>query len=257
MQNGTSAKAPPPPPSERRPARRRSSAEAMLKRLDRSPSPTIASPSIANQPPVAMLGTTTTVTKGKASRLSRGKAEKARSEAGDADGLDGFGTSLQAELGNERGRWQDMIVQGDPTPIKDGANQVSQAQSSSWGTSLELTGIREDGITAAGSIGFRRTRRSTRICPKTHYSAETSRSDVTIDIVPNAEQTVEKIYSCARNGRCIRKGSRYGRSDTTAYRRHAHDTSESRDERTSVKEAQQCGEQGHENERKPGPRRHQ
>lgn len=128
MQNGTAAKAPPPPPSERRPARRRSSAEAMLKRLDRSPSPTIASSSIANQPPAAMLGITTTATKSKASHLSRGKAEKARSEAGDADGLDGIGTSLQAELGNERGRWKDMIVQGDPTPVKDGVNQVSRTQ---------------------------------------------------------------------------------------------------------------------------------
>lgn len=62
---------------------------------------------------------------GKTSRMSRGKAERARSEPREADGLDGLGTSLQAELGNERGRWKDMIVQADPTPVKDGSNQVS------------------------------------------------------------------------------------------------------------------------------------
>jgi hypothetical protein len=122
VENGNASKPPPPPPSERRPARRRSSAEALLKRLDRSPSPTIGSSSIANQQSIAML---TSTGKSKASRLSSGKAKKTRSEPGDADGLDGFGTSLQAELGNERGRWKDMVVQGDPTPVKDGTNQVS------------------------------------------------------------------------------------------------------------------------------------
>lgn len=112
--NGT--KPPPPPPSERRPARRRSSAEAMLKRLDRSPSPTQG---------INTQASATAAGKSKA-RLSRGKADHARSEpGGEADGLDGLGTSLEVELGNERGRWKDMVVQGDPTPVKDGSNQVS------------------------------------------------------------------------------------------------------------------------------------
>lgn len=87
----------------------------MLKRLDRSPSPTQG------------INTHVPATAGKSkARLSKGKADRARSEpGGEAVGLDGLGTSLEVELGNERGRWKDMVVQGDPTPVKDGSNQVS------------------------------------------------------------------------------------------------------------------------------------
>lgn len=121
-------KPPPPPPSERRPARRRSSAEAMLKRLNPSPSP----------PPNALPTTrhltepyqspTAGIKSNQASRNAQGKKERkatGTARAADADGLDGGGTSLEAELGNERGRWKDMVVQGDPTPVKSNGNQVS------------------------------------------------------------------------------------------------------------------------------------
>ncbi|KAJ9108769.1 hypothetical protein QFC21_000089 [Naganishia friedmannii] len=123
---------PPPPPSERRPARRRSSAEAMLKRLQPSPS---------SLPPMNALPITRHVTEPyqsptagiRASQPSRNAEGKKGRKAGsgaagaaaaDADGLDGWGTSLEAELGNERGRWKDMIVQGDPTPVKSNGNQT-------------------------------------------------------------------------------------------------------------------------------------
>ncbi|KAJ9102950.1 hypothetical protein QFC19_004506 [Naganishia cerealis] len=116
-------KPPPPPPSERRPARRRSSAEAMLKRLNPSPSPTRALRTTRQltEPHLPPIG----LESSKAGR-STGvlKSSKTGSGSADADGLDGWGTSLQAELGNERGRWKDMIVQGDPTPVKSNGNQT-------------------------------------------------------------------------------------------------------------------------------------
>ncbi|KAI5454690.1 hypothetical protein NCC49_003580 [Naganishia albida] len=110
--NGT--KPPPPPPSERRPARRRSSAEALLKRLDGSPTEAIAQTTAA----AAAAG------KGKP-RVSKAKPDRARSEPG--EGLDGLGTSLEVELGRERGRWKDLVVQ-DPTPVKDGSTNQNEAE---------------------------------------------------------------------------------------------------------------------------------
>ena len=83
-----------------------------------------------------MLPSATAVSKSKVLRQSKGKVGKIQSEPGDADGLDGLGTSLQAELGNERGRWKDMLVQGDPTPVKNAVNQVSGARTPSERASL-------------------------------------------------------------------------------------------------------------------------
>ncbi|KAJ9125146.1 hypothetical protein QFC22_000100 [Naganishia vaughanmartiniae] len=124
-------KPPPPPPSERRPARRRSSAEAMLKRLNPSPSPPPPA-ATSNALPVARHVTepyqspTTGIRGSQASRNAEGKKGKTTASGigAAADGLDGWGTSLEAELGNERGRWKDMIVQGDPTPVKNNGNQT-------------------------------------------------------------------------------------------------------------------------------------
>lgn len=116
---------------------------------------------------------------------------------------------------------------------------------------------REERISTAGFIGFRGTGRSPRICAKAYHPSETGRSDIAINIVPDTEQAVAKIYCRARNSRGSRKRPIDGKPDTTAHRGYTYDTPESRNAGKGFEKTQQCGKQGYQDERESRQRRHQ